>query len=648
MNSACIALNFLGGVSLLVSANEARKIITVAAAYFETVDKTKAGHGDEAPIADLTDALNTRQKTENTVLTRQKTENMVLASSGTPVDYNNDSNNIDDDGIKTLKTDIITTNKTAMESAGIAALFGNGKVKADDPNVRSFNFSSNIKTLLGGLGTSMAAFKTCSLAKIAVNSISAFKSVVEAAGCIAGLLGSVATFGASGVAGCGPLVANVIKGVAVGVGISMVLSGIIATITPIVASALTRDIISDLGGESLGNALTFGANMYMGGTHRANGGSLMTKEKYVEFAAKQQGVIADNARFERLRLSPFDLSSKYTFMGSIMRQLMAFSTASSLMGIVSSGSSVVSSSLLALNNSTASAVDISKNLYTDEEYDEICSNLADIGAVGDADCNPYSGTDISTMELDPVDVVDKLEEEGNFEEQSDDDGIVDKVVNKTIKAGSKLAKYILLCGDRWSYGVADQNIINEVTNGFRVSSGNSAIDTVSNSAIGAIPVIGDVVDILSDNVALRNIGYISGSSCVAGNKVNAADSPNWEEAKYYQRFIEDQTLAESMGYIVTAFLKKYFSENPIDNSYEGMLARYSGLDKETVTDILDVLAYYDYVANYHPEERYAFGTPAVQTKEELRFDNENRLGNVDSILLNEISFADVRNRSFAV
>ena len=139
---------------------------------------------------------------------------------------------------------------------------------------------------------------------------------------------------------------------------------------------------------------------------------------------------------------------------------------------------------------------------------------------------------------------------------------------------------------------------------------------------------------------------------MAGNTVDNASAPSWDEAKYYQRFIEDQSLAESMGVVeksaVTAYLEEYYKDNPLDNSYEGMLARYSGLDKETVSDILYIARYYEYVNNYNPAERYAFGEPEVEAEKELKFDNSNTVAdNLLIVLFNPVSYADVRNRSFA-
>ena len=65
--------------------------------------------------------------------------------------------------------------------------------------------------------------------------------------------------------------------------------------------------------------------------------------------------------------------------------------------------------------------------------------------------------------------------------------------------------------------------------------------------------------------------------------------------------------------------------------------------------ILLTLKYYNFIAHYDASERYAFGAPVVEEKHDLIFDNENQVANnTYIILLNDIEFADVRNRNFVV
>lgn len=647
-NIACTVMNTFGAINMVVTASEALQIINLVTSYFEAIDKTKAGYGSEVPINELTSALN--ESKENT--------NTVLVSTGTWNSSDETSNFIDDGkgGVKTLGSEKRTTNKSAMQSSGIAALYGGGSVDPNDPSVKSFNFASNIKRVVGGLGTSMEAFEACAVTKIAANAVSAITSAIEIAGCILGAVGAAFTFGMSSAA-CGPLVGKIVKGIALSVAIGVTVAGLISAITPVVSNMLTRDLITDIGGEDLGNALTSGANMYLGNTHRSNGGSLANRTKYTNFALAQRQVIAENAKYERSQRNPFDITSKYTFIGNLMTQMMSFLTVNTVIGAVTSTASTISSSIAALSP-TALAYDISNSLPTEEEYADTCPYLASIGAIGDAYCNPYSITDTSTIGVDPADVINVLDKENSFLDEVAEDG------NVIINGKSDLAKYILYCDNRSSaFGIVDQNIANELGSWGSVQTESSSFNNVVNSAIGAIPIIGDTIDVVSNTDLLANIGYIGGQSCVAGNRVKeesvaATESPSWDTAKYYQRFIEDQSLAETMGLIgedgkgksaVTAFLDDYYEEHPLDNSYEGILARYSGLTKDTVVALLDTLDYYNYIAQYDASTRYAFGAPAVEESHELLFDNENQLAdNVYIILLNDIEFADVRNRNFVV
>lgn len=236
------------------------------------------------------------------------------------------------------------------------------------------------------------------------------------------------------------------------------------------------------------------------------------------------------------------------------------------------------------------------------------------GGIGDAFCNPYFISDTSTAGAeytfeDIQNTVAKLGDGNNFSKISEDG-------TPTINRNSNLGKYILYCGQRESaFGVADANISAD----FDISTGVSAVDAVLN----ATPVVDDLIDIASNVGKLANSGYISGESCVIGNDaynktrdvsdrygfIKTSDySTSWGENKYYQRFIEDQRLAENMGIInrsaVTAFLDDYYKEHPLDNSYEGTLARKSGLSKEKVKIALFKAEQIIFLASYNPVDYY--------------------------------------------
>lgn len=629
-NIYCALSGFAGTVSAVVAAAQALQIINLTTGIFESVDKTKAGLGDESPINDFAEALNTRTENVNVKLANDAGDKFKIA-------VDSESENVDG------ATEEVKTNKTAMESEGVNSLYGDGVVNPNDPSVKSFNITSYLPKVFGGIGMSMAAFTSCSIAKMATNAIQAVGTTASAGACVAGLLTALFTAGTS-TAACFPFLINQVASILKAVAIGAAVMALASVLMPIVANALTKDIISKLSGEDLGNAITSGANMYQGSVHRGNGGSLANEKKYMAYAVEQQRIIADDARYERESLSPFDPTSNNTFLGTLLSNMATMTSGmGSVMGTVTSAGTALTNSISAMAPAAvADGISVKKTLISN--YEDVCPYLASIGAVGDAYCNPYMITDTSTMSLTPGEVIDKVNEidASNFEEDETNEGNV-KINNK-----SPLAKYIVYCDQRQSqFGITDYNIANNVA---KFGDTGSA---VGNIVVGAIPVIGDVLDILNSGEQLANAGYISGESCVAGNGVDAPESPNWSTSKYYQRFIEDQSLAESTGIIaesaVTAYLREYYEENPLDNSYEGMLARYAGLTTEQVADVIDILWYAEYIQNYDPTERYAFDGAELVDDEmtPVEFDNENVLAS-DDMPRGTIIYADVRNRNYVV
>ncbi|MCL1839766.1 hypothetical protein FWF89_02070 [Candidatus Saccharibacteria bacterium] len=560
VNVACTVFNFIGAVNLMLVAHEALQIMQLITGYFEAIQKVQAGDGADSPLNDLSNGLTTPA---------------------------NSTYETDDGGSVTLTG-------SAMASSGITSIYGNKPVNKHDPSVDSFNIGTRLQTILGLLGTSVTSFLGCAIAKAAASLVDLVLDVVEIVTC-------VGTFGI----GC---VVSAIKMAMTSVASSIAISTAISIAVPILAQVLfkafSRDIISTLAGEDLGNAITSGANMYMGTNHRMGGGAPTNQDGLLQFIAAQQQVIANEARYQRETKSPFDVSSKYTFMGSLVTSIMSFTTqATSFTGIMAGIGNIVGSSISTILPS-ASALHAVKMVTSFGD----CPDLESIGAVGDAFCNPYIVSDISTitgLDWDPGRVVDKVD---------DLNGLV-KVEGEVpqVAKGSNLAKYIIFCGQRGSpFGVADQNIANDISSDSwtTVSTDVALVNTSANTTIGAIPVLGDFLDIARQYDQISNYGWVSGESCVQGGTTNpiAVASPSWDETRNYQRFVEDQVLSETIGLVeksaVTAFLDDYYAEHPLDQSYEGILARKTGLTKETVIATFEQLEYFNFIANYDPTELY--------------------------------------------
>ena len=632
VNASCAFVEIMGAFSGLVYAAQALQIMNIATLTFETVDKTKAGYGAEAPFKELSAMFNEKGANTNATLsagTGGNVENLKLDSTYT------------------------TTTKAAMESEGLSSLFTGKKANPNNPSLKSFNLAGSIRSVMGGIGGDMNTFKGCSFAMVGAAVAGVVTTAPTLAACVAF---GVETFGAA----CIPLLLeagfSMLSGAAIAAGIGT----LVAVLAPMITDVLVRDL-TGVGGEDLGNGLWVAANMYQGGVSRANGGSYASIDSYKSFAVARQQVIAEEAKYERETMSQFDITSKNTFMGSIMAKLASFGTASSVMSTVSAGSSAVSTSLVGLMPSvSATTKQVADNLLTGEEAEEVCPYVTSVGAACDSGGTPLADSDLSTMDEEPGEVINILDDLGMFSgETSDGNVIIDK--------NSDLAVYVRYCPGRTSMlGTPDINIKNDIISG--TSTGNDFVD----GAIGSAPLVGEVLTFGEADMIQANFGYIGGQSCVnqGGSSAalayagdgdikltssvggTAASGDNWNLAKYYQRFIEDQSLAESMGLIeksaVAVYLEEYYEENPLDNSYEGMLARYSGLDKETVSDMLDIIAYYNYINEYDASERYAFGAPVVDEGERVvNLENEYVMDGMN-VALEGVVYADVRNQNFAV
>lgn len=622
VNVACTVFDVIGAINLLLVAKETMEIVQVTTGFFEAVDKVKAGDGSDSPINVFAEGLTTPK---STTVMQNVTNDVSVLENSSDVDIE----------------EVVADGKdgtTAMQSAGIMSLYAGSAINTNDASVQNFNIGSRFSSILGYLSNSLTSFAACAVAKAAAavaDMVVDIVAIVTCAvsfgiGCIVNALGQAGTS----------------AGVSIAIGLAATLA--INIITPFAVKIFTRDLVSDLAGEDFGNALVSGANVYMGNNHLQGGGSLANWDKYTAYRLNQDAVIAEEARYERETRSPFDITSQYTFMGNMLKQLATMYTLpSSVFGFFGNTVRMMSSSIMAVLPS-ASAYDIATTVKPadDEEYARNCPFLSSIDAVGDAFCNPYMVTDVSTLNMDPLDVVDEVATRGGL----NDDG--------SIKKNSNLAKYITYCSQRSSaFGVADVNVANSFAPA-NIETGNGVANTVVNGAIGSVPVVGDILDIINNGVELGNTGWITGQSCVASgnalvNDDNVTLGVSWSENVYYQRFVEDQRLLESIDpeyeSVVTAFLDEYYEEHPLDNSYEGILARKSGLAKETVVAILDIMDYYTYVANYDPSERYVFGAPMVETDDRPLFSNGDEVAEkVYIITLNNILYADVRNRSFAV
>jgi len=569
VNIVCTVFNFIGTISLMVAAHQIAQLLTLATSMGEAVQKVQSGEAtaDDSPI--------------NTLMGQWFEPAVTYAPD--------ELANLKDVDDNTLIEGQPLRTRSAAESNAVMSLYGGGAINQKDPSVKNFSLSDTFNNVLGAIGVSAVSFLTCAAARIGAAMASAVIDTISIIGCIVSLgLGCLAKAGL-----------DVLAGIGTSLGIAFIIGTVAKMLAPVLFTIFAKNILESLVGEDLGNATFSGFHNMMSRNAQGAGQSPLNEEKYLAFYQAQQEVIANQARFDRETMSPFDMSSKYTFMGSLATSMMPVaSSMRSFSGVFTNIGRTVGSAFSALLP-TASAL----NTLEAKQSIGDCPDLESVGAVGDAFCNPYIGSDLGTIEIDPADVINNVYNlnRQNFMDSDADDGA------PRIAKNSPLAKYVIYCGQRQSpFGITDQNFANELSSPLNVNTSSDVFNTTSNTIVHAIPVIGDVFSIANDSNGIANFGFITGESCVAGNTVSGAfaSSPDWNEARQYQRFIEDSSLMEVMDpeykSPVSVFLDEYYLEHPLDNSYEGVLARYSGLTKETVIATFDQLKEYQFLANYNP------------------------------------------------
>ena len=465
------------------------------------------------------------------------------------------------------------TGKTAIESAGLSSLFSGTAISSDDESVKTTNFESlmsSLGTLTGNVSFTAKAFQACSYIRMGV----------AAANFATTILNFVPVLGQA--TSAIHIVAKVVGRLALGVTVGAIASFIIPKILAQVTKNVIMNVATEWTGMDLGNAMFSGGHKYLGGNFQTGGGSPASKESFLAYRRAQEAVLAEEAELDRKTRSPFDITSNNTFLGSLAYSLIPFATSSSLGSAVKTFGNLFSGSLTNLlpSASAIAETDLVQSIGN-------CPLLESIGLIGDAYCNPYYVTDVETMDLTPSEIEDKVAEldPSNFS-GTDSNG------KKIINPNSRLGKKILICDQRVaSLGLAD------------AEAANILVQNPSN-LIANIPLVGDIAEITSAIQTADNMPWISGQACG-----NSADNPYLEEVMIYSRYTEDERLFESAGFgksSVSVMLENYYAENPLDNSYEGILARYSGMTKDDVIATLDYIDALEYIATYEPETRKNF------------------------------------------
>lgn len=312
----------------------------------------------------------------------------------------------------------------------------------------------------------------------------------------------------------------------------------LSVVEPTINGSLVNNSFETINGINAGEFLVEGAVNVGGKLARASGATAGDAEAVTKYARLNSSVLAMDAEADRMNRSPFDVSSKNTFLGSIVHKIAFYNleAGSSWLAGVRGFSSVVSSSLVGLMPSSYAD---STNGYLSVFGD--CETASSIGSVGSPQCSVSNTFDTSTLNDPFNDAGFKAFVEANTTLS----GGTRKINNDSV-----LAEFIRNNNKRVTpRGIVDGGILESS------GSGSSSISLVS-----------DIAGMIKKFIGASESDKRKASGATY---VNSSANPDWQTYKYAQRYV---SLARATSVLrqyandSTAYTSlQYFegSENPV-------------------------------------------------------------------------------------
>ncbi len=282
--------------------------------------------------------------------------------------------------------------------------------------------------------------------------------------------------------------------------------GILGMSEPVINDSLVNNSYETIKGVKAGEFLVEGAVNVGKELAKQSGASAGDAEAVLAYTRLNNTVIAMDAKVDRMNRSPFDVTSKNTFLGSIVYNLaIMMNKNSGVLGGVSGTLKTVGAAVASLM--PASYADATTG-YLSSFGD--CETYGSIGAVGSASCSEIATFDTSTLNNPFGD--------SGFTAFVEANTTLSESGKRTINNDSILADYILYNDERITpLGVVDGGILDSV-------SGNTS----------NIPFVSDILSMIKGF-----LGTSESERRVASGAafVNSSSNGDWQTYKYAQRYV---------------------------------------------------------------------------------------------------------------
>lgn len=376
------------------------------------------------------------------------------------------------------------------------------------------------------------------------------------------------------------------------------------------------------GGSYLSNTI----NLRTLGAMPSDATTIVAYQKEVDMA------LARKAEAERATLSPFDISSPNTFLGSLVHEF-----ATSLVRRMSEGVSganmtaVVGAAIDLTGDSVNGLFGSAIAEGSEEKFLTLAGDCATVkqaaNTEGDLYCNSHNT--ISTKYM-------------NYTASQWATELAGDLDNGHVIEDSGLEEYAIYGSDR------------EVTVGVKSAAVCEAWKDNNPD------LIGDIADVLAgvagiygscqhgiDEERNRTLSEIATGSKYTLSASNA-DNATMEKYSGYVLYATVASLINESQSSVSRAKEEYYKKHPKDESAAGKIARMSGMTKAEAEVALNYASYLSLVANYNPSERFAFVGFSFGEPSELSFVHDEQVKeNLYCYWRGRTEYEDVRNRSFA-
>lgn len=335
------------------------------------------------------------------------------------------------------------------------------------------------------------------------------------------------------------------------------------------------------------------------------------------------------AAAQRATKSPFDISTPYTFMGSIAYSIAgAMIQSGSNKGLISSSmgtlASLTGNSAKELVGSVVADAEEGKNYET--TFGSYCDTVSYAASVvGDIYCSSHNTPSTGYMDYGEEDWRDLLGE--NLDENG----------NIASKEGSStdLNDFVKLGMDRWAtVGLESADVCEQYWNLHKDDPSFNALIHNITGWFGIAKVCDHTPDGLRDGAKYTR----------------SSDNNDVEQVNKFAGFMlydKVDSLLEQQPSRVSVYREEYYKEHPLDNSEVGIIARRTGMTKEEAEIALAYAEYLTFIARYNPAERYAFGVDlTIEVPREPLVDYANKVA-VDLYVVwhGKTEYEDLRSRT---